>query len=117
MHDLCIFWVFCSKNHFWPKLFSYCLDKFDYPGSIVYLSCLFTNCSMLADWATSYTLSLGSEDGNQGGQSKQICHQPCGIDKHKAITMESPKKDTIENNSIQSFLVKGSPAVNEKLPL
>ena len=30
---------FCSKIIFDQKLFPYCLDKFDYPGSIVYLSC------------------------------------------------------------------------------
>ena len=32
-------WFFCSKIIFDQKLFSYCCDKFDYPGSIVYLSC------------------------------------------------------------------------------
>ena len=36
MHDICIF--FCSKIIFDQKLFSYCWDKFDYPGSIVYFS-------------------------------------------------------------------------------
>ena len=39
MNDLCIFWFFCSKIIFDQKLFSYCWDKVDYPGSIVYLSC------------------------------------------------------------------------------
>ena len=40
MHDLCIFWFFfCSKIIFDQKPFSYCWDEFDYPGSIVYLSC------------------------------------------------------------------------------
>ena len=37
MHDLCIFlWVFFVVDQ---KVFSFCWDKFDYPGSIVYLSC------------------------------------------------------------------------------
>ena len=30
---------FLFKNHFYQKLFSYCWDKFAYPGSIVNLSC------------------------------------------------------------------------------
>ena len=38
-HKLCMIYafleLFCSKK-FWPKLFSYCWDKFDYTGSIVY---------------------------------------------------------------------------------
>ena len=42
-HKLCIIYAFfdffCSKIIFDQKLFSYCLEKFDYPGSIVYLSC------------------------------------------------------------------------------
>ena len=36
----CLVLFFCSKIIFDQKLFSYCWDKFDYPGSIVYLSCL-----------------------------------------------------------------------------
>ena len=39
MHDSCISWFFLFKNHFWQKLSFYCWDKFDYPGSIIYLSC------------------------------------------------------------------------------
>ena len=42
-HELCMIYAFfdffCSKIIFDQKLFSYCLEKFDYPGSIVYLSC------------------------------------------------------------------------------
>ena len=41
-HRLCMIYVFldffCSKIIFDQNLFSYCWDKFDYPGSIVYLS-------------------------------------------------------------------------------
>ena len=33
------FLIFHSKTIFDLKLFSYCYDKSDYPGSIVYLSC------------------------------------------------------------------------------
>ena len=41
MHDLCIFLIcFCSKIIFDQKIFSFCWDKLDYTGSIVYLSCL-----------------------------------------------------------------------------
>ena len=32
-------YLFLFKNHFWPKFFSFCWDKLDFPGSIVYLSC------------------------------------------------------------------------------
>ena len=40
MHDICIFLIcFCSKIIFDQKVFSFCWDKLDYPGSIVYLSC------------------------------------------------------------------------------
>ena len=39
MHNLCVFWLFFSKITFNWKLFSDCCDEFDYPGSIVYLSC------------------------------------------------------------------------------
>ena len=39
MHDLCVYWLFFSKITFYWKLFSDCCDKFEYPGSIVYLSC------------------------------------------------------------------------------
>ena len=42
MHDLCIFWFFCSKIIFDQKSFSYSWDKFDYQGPIVYLPCYFT---------------------------------------------------------------------------
>ena len=42
-HKLCMIYAFfdffCSKLIFDQKVFSYCWDKFDYPGSIVYLSC------------------------------------------------------------------------------
>ena len=38
MHNLWVF-IFFFKNTFCCKLFSDCCDKFDYPGSIVYLSC------------------------------------------------------------------------------
>ena len=31
-------YLFLFKNHFWPKNFSLCWDKLDYPGSNVYLS-------------------------------------------------------------------------------
>ena len=42
MHVLCIFLIcFCSKIIFDQNIFSLCWDKLDYPGSIVYLSCLF----------------------------------------------------------------------------
>ena len=47
MHNLCIFWFFCSKIIFDQKLFSYCWEKFDYPGSIVYLSCFSKNHFLL----------------------------------------------------------------------
>ena len=36
---MCI-WFFCSKISFDQKLFPKCCNKFDYPWSIVYLSCL-----------------------------------------------------------------------------
>ena len=42
-HKLCMVYAFfdcfCSKIIFDQKLFSYCWKKFDYQGSIVYLSC------------------------------------------------------------------------------
>ena len=42
-HKLCMIYAFfyflCSKIIFDEKLISYCWDKFDYPWSIVYLSC------------------------------------------------------------------------------
>ena len=48
-HKLCIIYAFfdffCSKIIFDQKLFSYCWDKFDYLGSIVYLS-----CSLVTAW-------------------------------------------------------------------
>ena len=44
-HDLCIFWFVLFKNHFDQDLFPYCWHKFDYPGSIVYLSCSVVNCT------------------------------------------------------------------------
>ena len=47
MHDIYIFLFFCSKIIFDQKLFSYCFDKFDYRGSIVYLSCLALFCHVL----------------------------------------------------------------------
>ena len=39
MHNLCVFWFFCSKIIINQILFVYCCNNFDYPGSIVYLSC------------------------------------------------------------------------------
>ena len=40
MHDLCILLIcFCSKIIFDQRNFSFCWDKLDYPGSIVYLFC------------------------------------------------------------------------------
>ena len=40
MHDLCIFLIcFCSKIVSDQNFFSFCWDKLDYPGFIVYLSC------------------------------------------------------------------------------
>ena len=38
MHNLCVFDLFTFLNHFKQQLFSDCCDKFDYPGSIAYLS-------------------------------------------------------------------------------
>ena len=38
IHAFFLFSLF--KNFFWPKFFSFCWDKSDYLGSIVYLSCL-----------------------------------------------------------------------------
>ena len=40
MHDLCFFDFFCSKIIFDQNFVSFCWDKLDYPGSILYLSCL-----------------------------------------------------------------------------
>ena len=40
MHNVCIFLFICSKIMCDQKLFPSCFDKFDYLGSIVYLSCL-----------------------------------------------------------------------------
>ena len=46
-HKLCMicafFYFFWSKIIFDQKLFSYCWDRFDYPGSILYLSCFVDN--------------------------------------------------------------------------
>ena len=40
MHDLCIFLSFFVQKSFLTKFFfTFCWDKLDYPGSIVYLSC------------------------------------------------------------------------------
>ena len=40
MHDLCIFLSFFVQKSFLTKIFfTFCWDKLDYPGSIVYLSC------------------------------------------------------------------------------
>ena len=52
MQNLCVFWLFFSKITFYLKLFSYCFDKFDYPGSIVYLSCFtkFRPCHISIYW-------------------------------------------------------------------
>ena len=47
-HELCMIYAFfCSKIIFDQKLFSNCWDKLDYPGSIVYLSCLALFCHVL----------------------------------------------------------------------
>ena len=47
-HKLCMiyafFLFFCSKIIFDQKLFSYCWDEFNYPGSIVFLSCFRCHC-------------------------------------------------------------------------
>ena len=41
-----VFIGFFFKNHFYWKLFSDCCDLFDYPGSIVYLSCFTSICQL-----------------------------------------------------------------------
>ena len=55
---LCIiygFFIIFSKITFCWKLFSDCSDKFNYPGSIVYLSCIATNIFLV--WTTHQILS------------------------------------------------------------
>ena len=52
-HKICMIYAFfCSKIVFDQKLFSYCWDEFDYPGSIVYLSCLTKNL-----WFLNFSLA------------------------------------------------------------
>ena len=50
-HKSCIFYAyfyfFCSKSIFDQKLFSYCCNKFDYTGSIIYLSCCSRSLSFI----------------------------------------------------------------------
>ena len=57
-HKLCMsyafFIFFCSKIIFDQKLFSYCWNRFDYPVSIVYLSCCFQNCKFHKQVKISY---------------------------------------------------------------
>ena len=40
LYIIFFYYFFRSNIIFDPKSFSFCWDKFDYPGSIVYLSCL-----------------------------------------------------------------------------
>ena len=57
---LCVFFLFfCSKIIFDQKLFSYCWDKFDYPGFIVYLSCSLSFQASIESIGSDY-----SEDGD-----------------------------------------------------
>ena len=60
MHNLCVFWFFLSKLIFDQKLFSYGCDKFDYPGSIVYLSCWTLNIYQVGEIIASYCTFWGT---------------------------------------------------------
>ena len=53
MHDLWFFDFFFSKIIFTKTFFSYCRDKFNYPGSIAYFSCLYCLFSVGFDRVTS----------------------------------------------------------------